>query len=86
MTLTISLSPEAEAKLKERAAAEGKEPTAYASTLVENAVNRPSLEELLGPVQAEFARSGMTQAELLDLGRELLEKVRAGSRGQGDRG
>ena len=39
------------------------------------------LEELLAPVQADFARSGMTQDELIDLGRGLVEKVRADRKG-----
>jgi len=37
----------------------------------------PALEELLVPVHADFARSRMTQRDLLGLGRELLDKVRA---------
>ena len=41
MTLSISLSRETEAKLLERAAAAGKEPTAYALQLLERAVNGP---------------------------------------------
>lgn len=48
---------------------------------MEDAVKRPSLEELLAPVQADFARSGLTEAELLDFGRDLREKVRAEKKG-----
>ena len=76
MTLSISLPPQVEAKLRERAAAEGKEPTAYAAQLVEEAVTRPSLEELLSVSQAEFAATGMTKQQVLDWGHELLQKVR----------
>jgi len=49
MTLSIALSPQIEAKLKERAAAKGKDPTAYAAELVEEAVTKPSLDEILAP-------------------------------------
>jgi hypothetical protein len=76
MTLSISISPGAEAKLIERAAAEGKDPTAYAAELVESAVSRPTLQELLSKSQAEFASTGMGRQEMMDFGRELLEKVR----------
>jgi hypothetical protein len=41
MRLNISISSEAEMRLKERAAAEGKDPTRYAEELVENAVTKP---------------------------------------------
>ncbi|HEY8750501.1 MAG TPA: hypothetical protein VIM11_21125 [Tepidisphaeraceae bacterium] len=76
MTLSISLSPEVEARLKERAAAEGKDPTAYVSDLVTQVITQPSLEELLAVSQAEFASTGMTSDEVMDFGRELLEKIR----------
>ena len=76
MTLNISISPKAEAKLKERAAAEGKGPTAYASDLVQEAVTRPTLEELLATSQAEFPSTGMTWDEIMDFGRGILQKVR----------
>ena len=45
--------------------------------LVEQAIAGPTLEGLLAPVQADFARSGMTEDQLLDLGRDLLDQVRA---------
>jgi len=76
MTLTISISDDSAAKLKERASASGKAMPEYASHLVEQAVKSPTLEELLAPVQADFARSGMSEDELLDFGRGLLDKVR----------
>lgn len=76
MTLTISLSPAVEAKLRELAAARGQEPTAYASKLVEDAVSRPSLREILDPVQTDFAQSGVSEAELMEMGRRELESMR----------
>ena len=77
MTLTISIPEDAAAKLRERATASGQAVPDYASQLVEQAMKTPTLDDLLAPVQADFAQSGMTEAELLDLGRNLLEKVRA---------
>jgi hypothetical protein len=77
MTLSISISPKAEARLKERAAAEGKDPTAYASDLLEHAVTRPSLEELLAPSQAEFAKTGKSREQVMEMGRRVVERVRS---------
>jgi hypothetical protein len=81
MVLSISLSPVAEAKLKERAVAEGKDPSAYAADLLEKAVTRPSLEELLTPSQAEFARTGKTKDQVMEIGRRAVERVR-GAKGR----
>jgi hypothetical protein len=81
MTLSISLSSKAEAKLKERAAAEGKDPTAYASDLLEQAVTRPSLAELLSPSQADFARTGKSKEQVMEMGRRIVERVR-GAKGK----
>jgi hypothetical protein len=66
MELQINISAEAESKLKERAAAEGKDPTAYASELVEQAVKKPSLDAVLAPLRKEFEDSGMTDDQLLE--------------------
>jgi hypothetical protein len=66
MELQINISAEAESKLKERAAAEGKDPTAYASELVEQAVKKPSLDAVLAPLRTEFEDSGMTDDQLLE--------------------
>jgi hypothetical protein len=76
MTLSISLSPKAEAKLKKRAAAEGKDPTVYASDLLERAVSRPSLAELLAPSQAEFSGTGKTRKQVMAMGRRIVKRVR----------
>lgn len=76
MTLNIQVSQKAEVALRQRAAAAGQPIDKYVSDLVEQVASRPSLEELLAPVQEDFARSGLTESDLLDLGQDLLEKVR----------
>jgi hypothetical protein len=76
MTLSISLSRKAEAKLKKRAAAEGKDPVAYASNLLEQAVTRPSLQELLTPSQSQFGKTGKTREQVMDMGRRIVDRVR----------
>jgi hypothetical protein len=53
MTLTIALSPEAEAKLNERAAAAGKDVAHYAAEIVEAAVATPAADEELRVLNEE---------------------------------
>jgi hypothetical protein len=52
MDLTISISETVAAKLRERASASGEALPAYASKLVTQAAQGPTLEELLAPVQS----------------------------------
>ena len=66
-TLSISLPPETEAKLQERAAAHGEDVASYAARVLDEALNAPSLDELLAPVRRAFAESGMSDDELGDL-------------------
>jgi hypothetical protein len=77
MTLSVSLSRKAEAKLRQRAAAEGKDPTAFASDLLEKAITRPGLQELLAVSQAEFAKTGKTRSQVMEMGRRIVARVRA---------
>jgi hypothetical protein len=81
MDMMISIPDDVAAKLRERAFASGQALPTYTSKLVEQAVRSPTLDELLAPVQADFARSGMTEDELLDFGRDLVSKVRANNNG-----
>jgi hypothetical protein len=76
MTLAVPLSAEVEAKLRERAAAEGKDPAAYASKVLEQAVARPSLDELLAPLRQEFASSGTNDQALVEQITEAREAYR----------
>ena len=76
MEMTISIPEEIALKLEKRAAVLGKTLPAYTAELVTETVTQPSLEELLAVSQGEFASTGMTEAEMMDLGRDLLDKVR----------
>ncbi len=60
MDVVISIPDQVAAKLRQRASASGQALPEYTSKLVEQVVQGPTLEELLAPVQADFARSGMT--------------------------
>lgn len=68
MTLEIEISPQAEAKLREKAAVVGEDIAAYAAGVLERSAKQPvPLEEISGPIAEEFRQSGMTEDELTDL-------------------
>ena len=68
ITLEIPISSEAEARLREKAAAAGQDLTAYAAGVLERVAKRPlTLEELSGPIAEDFRRSGMSEDDLTDL-------------------
>jgi hypothetical protein len=76
MTLVIPVSPDVESKLRERAAAEGEDPTRYAARLLAQAVARPSVEQLLAPFRKQVADSGMTDEQLDGFFRQQLDATR----------
>jgi pantoate kinase len=75
MILQIPVSPETEAALRERANARGEDIAAYAARLLHDALNAPSVDELLAPFRRQVAESGMTDKELNDLCEELRQEV-----------
>jgi len=66
MTLSIPLTPETESTLRKRAAAEGADPSAYAAKVLEDAMNRPNLDELLEPLRQQFAEGAETDEQLIE--------------------
>jgi len=76
MTLNIPVSPETEAKLRERAAALGKDLVQYVASLIEQGVTAPTFDELLAPIRSDFAASGMTPDEIDRFGQDLIANVR----------
>jgi hypothetical protein len=83
MTLTVTLSPEKERRLRERAAAAGQDLTAYVSGWIERFADAPiPLEQLSGPVYQEFLQSGMTDDQLGDLLEKTKHEMRAERRRQ----
>jgi len=83
MTLTVTLSPEKERRLRERATAAGQELSAYVSRWIERFADAPvPLEDLSGPVYQEFLQSGMTDDQLGDLLEIIKHEMRAERRGQ----
>jgi len=78
MTLSISISDEAEASLKAKADLAGADLSSYVSSLIENLAHRPmSLQEISGPVAEDFEKSGMTEDELGDLLETAKHAMRA---------
>jgi len=64
MTLSISLSPAAEAKLRQKAAANGQPLDVCATTVLEQAATALSIDEILAPVRKQVADSGMSDSKL----------------------
>ena len=75
MILSVPLTPEVEAKLRERAAAAGLDPALYASELLEDIISRPSIDQILAPFRRQIADSGMTDQQLDEFYEELRDEV-----------
>jgi hypothetical protein len=75
MTITISLSPEQEKRLAERAARAGQEISAYVHQLIDRDIRAESLDALLAPVRRDFEQSGMTDDDLAALVEEVREDI-----------
>lgn len=79
MDVTISISPEAGAKLKSKAELAGVDLASYVQAIIEHNAKQPlSLAEISGPVAKDFERSGMSEDELGD----LLEKAKHAMRAE----
>ncbi len=66
MTLTISIPPAAEARLREIAEASGTDLSTYVSKLLEQTAAKNSLEEILDPLRREFADARTTDEQLIE--------------------
>jgi len=76
MDMTISIPDEVARKLGERAAVSGQTVPAHTARLVAETVSKPTIDELLAPVRADFAKTGKTEDELLAFGRDELIAMR----------
>ena len=76
MRYTITIPEEADAKLKERAHANGTPADAYIEQIVQTALAKPTLREILAPIHQEFLESGMSEKELDSTLSEALEQAR----------
>ena len=78
MTITITLPPATEERLRAEAAATGKDVAALVVEAVETrlSLSQIRLRDILAPVHEDFKKSGMTEAEL----DELLTAERSAAR------
>jgi hypothetical protein len=65
MLLQIQINSETETRLRENAAAAGKDVFVYASELVEQAVAGSNLDAILAPLRRHFEAVGTTDDELI---------------------
>lgn len=76
MTLSIPLSLETETKLRERAAAAGKDIATYALEAVKEKVDGPqTFAEILAPVHEAFAAQGLTEGSMTPVFESLREEI-----------
>lgn len=80
IALRLRLTQQAKDKLTEQAAQSGRQLDDVASELLEQAVTRPSVDELLAPFRKQVAESGMSDEELDDFFRAQLDAVRRENR------
>jgi hypothetical protein len=80
MRYTITLPDETEAKLQERARSSGTSADAYLQQLVQTALAKPTLREILAPIHQEFVASGMSDDELDSVLSEAIEQSRLARR------
>ena len=80
MTLTISLPPEDEKKLAQRAAASGKDVGSYVQQLIRRDIDQPGFAELLAPIHQAVRESGVSETELDSLLQSAVVQSREGRR------
>ncbi len=79
MTLQIDLTPDTEAKLRQRAAATGKDMAEFVVEAVEEKLSAPeSLAELLAPIHTATTRSGIGGDDLDAVIEQVRDEVYAG--------
>ncbi len=76
LALRLRITQKAKDQLTEQAARSGRPVDAVASELLERAMIQTSLDELMAPVKADIAASGITEEELMSLGRAELDALR----------
>jgi len=76
MDITISIRPEMQERLQQRATDSGQDIEAYVERLIEKALSGPQrIDELLAPVRKQVAESGISDDELDALIEEVREEV-----------
>lgn len=81
MTLSVPLSDEVEAKLREKAVDAGMDVHTFIARTLERIAMRPSLDEVLRPIRDEFHRDGMSDDELAQFLEDVKHEARRTARG-----
>ena len=84
MVLSIPISPEVEEKLKAKAAVAGVDVQSFVVLTLQRAASRPSLEDVLAPLRAEFSSSCMSEDDLTALLETAKHELRAERRAKCD--
>lgn len=84
MEITVTLPPETERKLRERAAATGQDVAAVASDLIKYGIEeRPTLDALLAPFRDQVRESQINDDELTAMFEDVREEVWREKHGEG---
>ena len=84
MTLTLTMPPETQQKLVERATRAGQNVESFACELLERGLkDDPTLDELLAPFRRQVAESGLSDSELTALFEESRDEVYCEQHGAG---
>lgn len=75
MTLHTAISPDAGARLRERAAQAGEAVAALAARLLQEAIDAPSIDQLLAPFRKQVQESGLRDEELDAFYDRLRERI-----------
>lgn len=76
MSIMVSFSPEAEAKLRERAASAGKDVSTLVRQIVEERLEAPlSFREIFAPLHEAFDQTDMSDAQLDTLFERLRDEA-----------
>lgn len=73
----VELPSDLEKKVRDRARSLGLDVDVYVTRLLDEDASRLTLEELMADVHEDYRKSGITSDEFDQLGRELIDKVRA---------
>ena len=76
MTLNVPITPDIEAKLRDRAAAAGKDIVTFVQEAVKEKLGQDeSFSEILAPVHEAFRKSGMTEQRAMDIFERAREQA-----------
>ncbi len=82
LTLTIRVSPDTGARLREKARSQGQDVVEYVEVMVAEQARQPTLDELLAPMRKQVEESGVTEDEIDEFMYALRKQVNEEKRRQ----